>query len=193
MLGTWVLLFSRNSRVWGNFQHCSAGFLSVHCCLDALMSSAWRFRGFWEGSRKSLIDRRTCSIPPHCLGPLSAEGAGLGLCGPWEKKEVLSIAAELMASHSNNLLLPCTVDLALSPCSLRSPCLPHTCTQLSLGSQRVHEVLQHPLFSLARGSMYHSWIPDLWGGRPHGAVTAEPNCLRSSCFPAPDFHRTHRN
>lgn len=110
----------------------AAGFLSVHCRLGALMASAWQFRGFGEGSREPLlIDVR---IPPHCLGLLSAEGAGLGLCGPWGKKEVLSIVTELMASHNNKLLLPCAVacnNPALSPCSPRTTWDSHSWAQLS--------------------------------------------------------------
>lgn len=107
------------------------------------------------------------------------------------------MVAELIASHNNNLLLPCTVDCsnpALSTCSLRSPHLLHT---------RAHSFLAGPVvptryfstltFSPLRGSTYHPWIPDLWERRPHGIIKAEPSCLHPSCFPASDFHRNHRN
>lgn len=96
-----------------------------------------------------------------------------------------------MASCNNDLLFPCTVSCnipAISPCSLRSPCLPHTYAQLSLGSQRTRVVLHHPPFSLVRGNMYLSWNPHLRGRRPYQTVTADP-----TCFPAPYFHRCHGN
>lgn len=130
-------------------------------------------------------------IPAYFLEPLGAERAGLGLCGPGDKKELLSVIAELMASCNNDLLFPCTVSCnipAISPCSLRSPCLPHTYAQLSLGSQRTRVVLHHPPFSLVRGNMYLSWNPHLRGRRPYQTVTADP-----TCFPAPYFHRCHGN
>lgn len=123
MLGIWVLLFSRKSRIWRNFQHYSAGFRRSHCCVGALVSPVRQFRS---------PDGRDVHIPSHCLGPQSAEGTGLGLCDLWEKKDLPSIIAELMASHQSNLLLPNCNNLALPPCSPRSPCLPHTCAHSCL-------------------------------------------------------------
>lgn len=65
-------------------------------------------------------------IPPHCLGPQSAEGTRLDFVVLDIKKEVLSVIADLMASYYSNLLLPNCNNLALSLCSPRSPCLHHT-------------------------------------------------------------------
>lgn len=105
MLGIWVLLFSRKNREWRNFQHCSAGSLSAHCCVGALVSPVWQFRAPVD----KCIYSFTLLRPSKCWG-----GAGLGLCGPWYKKEVLAIIAELTASHNSNLLLSNCNNLALS-------------------------------------------------------------------------------
>lgn len=94
-------------------------FSTLLCCVGALVSPVWQFRSL-------LVDGQ---FPSLCLGPQSAEGQGLNFLVLDRK---LSIIAELMASHNSNLLLPKFNNLALPPCSPRSPYLPHTCAHSCL-------------------------------------------------------------